>query len=62
MINVVALARLPKESPGDGIEQGRLPRPVGTGDTGQFKGGKVDLYGITVGEEAGKGKVERDHG
>ncbi len=59
---VVAPARLGKQNPGDGVQQGGLTRPVGAGDAGQVEGGEVDLDRVVVGEKAGEGKVEGDHG
>jgi len=45
---VVAAARLPKQRPGDGIQQRRLARAVVTGDAGDVELRKIHFYRIAV--------------
>ena len=45
---VVSLARLPEQSPGNGIQQRGFPRSVLSGDASQVKSGEVNLHRVAV--------------
>ena len=60
-VTEIAPARFAEESPGDGIQQGRLAGAVDAGDARQLDGGEIHRHRVVVGEEAGQGQFERDH-